>query len=160
MAGVNKVILVGNLGRDPELKHFDNGNAMCTMSIATSEEWKDKNTGEKKEKTEWHRVVTFSTLAENCGKYMSKGRQIYLEGKIQTREWEKDGEKRYTTEIVAQTVQFLGTKGDDQGQQQASYGNPEVPQQQQGNGYGQAPPSSGGYAQPEQPQKPDDDIPF
>ena len=110
MAGsVNKVILLGNLGRDPEVRTFQNGGKVCNLRIATSETWKDKNTGEKREKTEWHRIVAFRRLGEICGEYLSKGRQVYIEGRIQTRDWEdKDGIKRYTTEIVAHTVQFLG----------------------------------------------------
>ncbi|MDM8518303.1 single-stranded DNA-binding protein [Desulfobacterales bacterium HSG16] len=121
MAGVNKVILVGNLGRDPEVKYFQDGTAVCNFSVATSETWNDKNTGEKREKTEWHRVVAFRRLAEVCGQYLSKGKQVYIEGKLQTREWEgQDGAKRYTTEIVASTMQFLGTKG-DAGQQAGGF---------------------------------------
>ena len=108
MAGINKVILVGRLGKDPEVKYFTSGDAVCNFSIATSENWKDKNTGEKKEKTEWHRIVAFRKLAEICGQYLSKGSQIYLSGKLQTRSWEKDGATHYTTEIIADQIQFLG----------------------------------------------------
>ena len=108
MAGINKAILVGRLGRDPEIRYTPDGTAVCTFSIATSESWKDKNTGEKKEKTEWHRIVVWRKLAEICGEYLAKGRQVYIEGKLQTRSWEQDGVTRYTTEIVAMDVQFLG----------------------------------------------------
>ena len=108
MAGVNKVILIGNLGRDPEMRYFSDGTAVANFSIATSDEWKDKNTGEKKEKTEWHRIVVFRQLAEICGKYLTKGKQVYIEGKLQTRSWEKDGVTRYTTEIVANEMRMLG----------------------------------------------------
>ena len=108
MVGINKVILVGRLGKDPEVKYFTSGDAVCNFSIATSESWKDKNTGEKKEKTEWHRIVAFRKLAEICGQYLSKGSQIYLEGKLQTRSYEQGGSTRYVTEIVADQVQFLG----------------------------------------------------
>ena len=110
MAGINKVILVGNLGQDPEVRYTPDGTAVATFSIATSESWKDKNTGEKKERTEWHRIVAWRKLGEICGEYLAKGRQVYVEGKLQTRSWEKDGVTRYTTEIVAADVQFLGAK--------------------------------------------------
>lgn len=109
MAGINKAILVGRLGSDPEVRYTPSGVAVANFSIATSEEWKDKDTGEKKERTEWHRIVAWSKLGEICGEYLSKGRQVYVEGRIQTRSWEdRDGNKRYTTEIVASDVQFLG----------------------------------------------------
>jgi len=109
MAGVNKVILVGNLGRDPEVKYTPSGVTVANFSIATSEEWKDKETGEKQERTEWHRIVAWRRLGEICGEYLHKGSQIYIEGKLQTRAWEdRDGNKRYTTEIVAQSMQMLG----------------------------------------------------
>ena len=116
--GVNKVILVGTLGQDPEVKYLTNGNAVCNLSLATSEQWKDKQTGEKKEKTEWHRVVMFGKVAEIAGEYCRKGSQIYIEGKLETREWEKDGVKRYTTEIKVDmqgTMQLLGGKPSDGG---------------------------------------------
>jgi single-strand DNA-binding protein len=110
MAGVNKVILVGNLGRDPEIKYTPSGVAVANFSIATSDEWKDKNTGEKQERTEWHRIVAWRRLGEICGEYLRKGSQIYIEGKLQTRSWEdRDGNTRYTTEIVAQSMQMLGS---------------------------------------------------
>jgi len=109
MAGINKAILVGRLGSDPEVRYTPSGVAVANFNIATSEEWKDKDTGEKKERTEWHRIVAWSKLGEICGEYLSKGRQVYVEGRIQTRSWEdRDGNKRYTTEIVASDVQFLG----------------------------------------------------
>ena len=110
MAGVNKVILVGNLGRDPEIRYMPDGTAVANFSIATSEEWKDKNTGEKKSRTEWHRIVAFRRLGEICGEYLSKGKQVYIEGRLQTRSWEKDGITRYTTEILADKMQMLGSK--------------------------------------------------
>ncbi len=108
MSGINKVILIGNLGRDPEVRYTPDGAAVANFSIATSEQWKDKATGEKKERTEWHRIVAFRRLGEICGEYLSKGKQVYIEGRLQTRSWEKDGITRYTTEIVASDVQFLG----------------------------------------------------
>ena len=105
---INKVILIGNLGQNPEVKHSASGQAICNLSIATNESWTDKN-GQKQEKTEWHRVVVFGKLAEICGQYLQKGRQAYIEGKLQTRSWQdKDNQTRYTTEVVAQSVQFLG----------------------------------------------------
>ena len=110
MAGINKVILVGHLGGDPEMKYGSSGNAFTTFTMATSESWvKD---GQKEERTEWHRIIAFGKLAEICAKWLHKGKQIYLEGKIQTRSWEQDGIKRYTTEIVAGTMQMLGSRGD------------------------------------------------
>tara|TARA_B100001971_G_scaffold91031_1_gene83987 strand:- start:55884 stop:56339 length:456 start_codon:yes stop_codon:yes gene_type:complete len=106
---VNKVIILGRLGQDPELKYTPSGAAVCNFSLATSETWNDKASGQKQEKTEWHRIVVWGKLAELCNQYLSKGRQAFVEGKIQTRSWEdKDGNKRYTTEISAQTVQFIG----------------------------------------------------
>jgi len=112
MAGLNKVILIGNLGKDPVLRYTPDGTPVCNFSIATSDKWNDKNTGEKREKTEWHRIVAWRRLGEICGEYLSKGRQVYIEGKLQTRSWEKDGVTRYTTEIVASDVQFLGKRTD------------------------------------------------
>ncbi len=109
--GVNKVILVGNLGNDPESRQLPNGDAVCNMTVATSDTWKDKNSGEQREKTEWHRVVAFRRLAEIMGQYLHKGSKVYIEGKLQTRMWEKDGQKHYTTEIVASEMQMLDSKG-------------------------------------------------
>ena len=109
MAGVNKVILVGRLGRDPEVRYTPSGAAVANFTVATSEEWKDKNTGDKQERTEWHRVVAWRRLGEICGEYLHKGSQVYVEGRLQTRSWDdRDGNKRYTTEIVAQVMQMLG----------------------------------------------------
>ncbi|RKZ99493.1 MAG: single-stranded DNA-binding protein [Gammaproteobacteria bacterium] len=123
MAGVNKAILIGNLGRDPEIRYTQEGQAVVNFSIATSEEWKDKSTGEKQEKTEWHRIVAWGKLAENCGTYLSKGRQVYVEGRLQTRQWEKDGVTHYTTEVIADQVRFLNgneaAADNSQGQGQA-----------------------------------------
>lgn len=107
---VNKVIIVGRLGHDPEVRFAGNGNAVANFSVATDEEWKDKD-GNKQSRVEWHRVVVWGKLAELCGEYLKKGRQCFVEGKLQTREWEKDGVKRYTTEVVASEVTFLGGKG-------------------------------------------------
>jgi len=111
MAGVNKAILVGNLGRDPELRTTPNGQSVVNFTLATSETWTDKS-GERVERTEWHRIVVWGRTAETCAQYLSKGRTVYIEGRIQTREWEdKDGHKRYTTEINANTVNFIGPRG-------------------------------------------------
>jgi single-strand DNA-binding protein len=122
MASVNKVIIVGNLGQDPDVRYTQDGKAIANFSIATTESWKDKNTGEKKEKTEWHRVVVFGKIAEVCGEYLSKGSPVYIEGKLQTRKWtDKDGNDKYTTEIVVDmrgTVQFLGQRPQRDNQQQ------------------------------------------
>lgn len=112
MAGVNKAILIGNLGADPEARYTQSGAAVTNFRIATSEKWTGKD-GQPQERTEWHRIVTFGRLAETCRDYLSKGRQVYVEGRIQTRQWEdRDGNKRWTTEIVAQTVRFLGSRSD------------------------------------------------
>ena len=121
MAGINKAILIGRLGSDPEVRYTPSGVAVANFNIATSEEWKDKDSGEKKERTEWHRIVAWSKLGEICGEYLSKGRQVYIEGRIQTRSWEdRDGNKRYTTEIVAADVQFLGGRDAGSGARAAS----------------------------------------
>ena len=108
MGSVNKVILVGRLGADPEVKHLQNDRAVCNLSVATSEQWKDKQTGQKQEKTEWHRVTVWGEQAENCGKFLAKGREVYIEGKLQTRSYEKDGQKHYATDIIADRITFLG----------------------------------------------------
>ena len=109
--GVNKVILVGNVGNDPEVRYMPNGNAVANVSLATSETWKDKNTGDQQEKTEWHRVVFFNRLAEIVEQYVKKGSKLYIEGRLQTRSWEQDGVKRYTTEIVSNEMQMLDSRG-------------------------------------------------
>jgi len=113
--GINKVILVGNLGGDPETRYLPNGNAVTNITLATSDTWKDKQTGQQQERTEWHRVVLFGKVAEIAAEYLRKGSQCYIEGRLQTREWEKDGIKRYTTEVVVDmggTMQLLGGRGD------------------------------------------------
>jgi single-strand DNA-binding protein len=111
MASVNKVILVGNLGRDPETRYAPEGGAITNISIATTEQWKDKTSGEKQERTEWHRVVFFNRLAEIAGEYLKKGSQVYVEGALRTRKWQdKEGKERYTTEIVAERMQMLGSR--------------------------------------------------
>ena len=110
--GVNKVILVGNLGKDPEVRNMPNGNVVANITLATTESWKDKQSGEQQEKTEWHRVVMFRRLGEIAGEYLKKGSQVYIEGKLQTRKWQDNsGNDRYTTEIVASDMQMLGGRG-------------------------------------------------
>lgn len=114
MASVNKVILVGNLGKDPESRFMADGKAVCNFSIATTDKWKDKS-GEQKERTEWHRISVFDKLAEICGVYLKQGSQVYIEGRLQTRKWQdKEGKDRYTTEIMADRMQMLGSKGGEQ----------------------------------------------
>jgi len=130
MASLNKVMLIDNLGRDPEIRHTQAGSAVATLSVATNERWNTAE-GEKAERTEWHRVVAFGKLAEICGQHLAKGRTVYIEGRLQTRSWEKDGDKRSATEIVASSVLFIG-----------------------GNGKGASTPSS------EPPPVKDNDIPF
>jgi single-strand DNA-binding protein len=111
MASVNKVIIVGNLGRDPETRYATSGSAICNITVATSRQWKDKTSGEKKEETEWHRVVFYDRLAEIAGEYLKKGRPVYVEGRLKTRKWQdKEGVDRYTTEIVAEEMQLLGSR--------------------------------------------------
>ena len=186
MAGVNKVIIVGNLGKDPEVRFMPNGNAVANITVATSETWKDKQTGEAKEKTEWHRVVIFGKLAEIAGEYLKKGSKVYLEGSLQTRKWTKDdGTDQYTTEIVLQgfngVMQMLDGKpqGGNQGQQSGGFQQQQAPAQKVSSQFEQqqkqqaAPAQQGGFANqaPAQQQAPkvnpqepsidfDDDIPF
>ncbi|KEA49979.1 MULTISPECIES: single-stranded DNA-binding protein SSB1 [Mangrovibacter] len=178
--GVNKVILVGNLGQDPEVRYMPNGGAVANITLATSESWRDKQTGEMKEQTEWHRVVLFGKLAEVAGEYLRKGSQVYIEGQLRTRKWQdQGGQERYTTEIVVNvggTMQMLGGRqggqggapmGGNQGNQggQSGWGQPQQPQ---GNN---AAFSGGAQSRPQQaPSAPapsneppmdfDDDIPF
>lgn len=116
--GVNKVLLIGNCGSDPESKFLPSGGAVCNVTLATSESWKDKNTGQQQERTEWHRIVFFNRLAEIVGEYVKKGSKIYIEGSLRTRSWEQDGVKKYATEIVASEMQLLDSRG-DQNQQQS-----------------------------------------
>lgn len=158
--GVNKVILIGNVGGDPETRYMPNGNAVTNITLATTDSWKDKQTGQLQERTEWHRVVLFGKVAEIAGEYLRKGSQCYIEGRLQTREWEKDGVKRYTTEVVVDmngSMQLLGSRG----------GNSDEPRQPRP----QREPQQAARPAPSQPkpaaQQPapdydsfDDDIPF
>jgi single-strand DNA-binding protein len=165
---VNKVILVGRLGQNPEVRYTPSGAAVANFSIATNESWMDKQ-GQKQEKTEWHRIVVWGKQAENCSKYLTKGRQAYVEGRLQTRQWQdKDGQTKYTTEVQAQTIQFLGgaERGADQGQ---GMGQDNYSQAPQGGDYsqarGQAPAAFQGGNGPgingmEAPSFTEDDIPF
>jgi len=161
--GINKVILVGNLGQDPEVRYMPSGGAVANITIATSENWKDKNTGQQNEKTEWHRVVMFNRLGEIAGEYLRKGSKVYIEGKLQTRKWQdNNGNDRYTTEIVANEMQMLDARaggGDFAGgqQQQNSAPRQQYQQQNQGQNQNQSPAMSG---MPEQLADFDDDIPF
>ncbi|MGQ7815914.1 single-stranded DNA-binding protein [Metapseudomonas furukawaii] len=158
--GVNKVILVGNVGGDPETRYLPNGNAVTNITLATSESWKDKQTGQQQERTEWHRVVFFGRLAEIAGEYLRKGSQVYVEGSLRTREWEKDGVKRYTTEIVVDIngqMQLLG------GRPGADDGAPRAPRPQREPQ--QSAPQQRPAPQPAAQPAPDydsfdDDIPF
>ena len=109
-SGIYKVILVGNLGQDPEVKYTAGGDAVTTLSLATSDSWKDKDTGQDQERTEWHRVVLWRRLAEIAGEYLNKGSKVYVEGQLRTRKWEQEGQTRYTTEIIARELQFLDSK--------------------------------------------------
>jgi len=140
--GVNKVIIVGNLGNDPETRSMPSGMAVANFSVATSEMWKDKNTGEQQERTEWHRVAAFGRLGEICGQYLHKGSKVYIEGSLRTRKWQaQDGQDRWTTEIVASEMQMLDSRGGGQqgggqrSQQQSSGPYPEPPAQGDGDPY-------------------------
>jgi single-strand DNA-binding protein len=155
--GINKVILVGNLGNDPEVRYMPNGNAVANVSLATSDSWKDKATGEQQEKTEWHRVVFFNRLAEIVEQYVKKGSKLYIEGRLQTRSWEQDGIKRYSTEIIASEMQMLdgrgGAMGGDMGDK--PFGQQQAPgQRQQQAAAPQAQPAPTNF------DNFDDDIPF
>lgn len=154
--GINKVILVGNLGRDPEVRYSANGAAIANITIATSEQWTDKQSGQKQERTEWHRVVLFNRLGEITGEYLKKGSQVYIEGKLQTRKWQdQSGQDRYTTEIVANDMQMLGSRGEpaDGGYHAPQSGGLPQPQPRSQGGQGVAAPG-GNF------DDFDDDIPF
>ena len=190
MASLNKVMIIGNLGKDPEVSYTPSGMAVARFSVATKDFWTDKATGEKKEKTEWHRIVVFAKLAENCGRYLAKGRPVYVEGRLQTSSYEKDGITRYNTDIIANAVQFLGARGEgapaaqggsgggfqqNQGYQQGGgfqNNGPAYPQNTKSFQKPATPPNQGNFNQNSGPefdpymgdsgfhQPPDDDIPF
>ena len=146
--GINKVILVGNLGRDPETRYMPSGGAVTNVSIATSKSWRDRDSGEQKERTEWHRIVFFNRLAEIANEYLKRGSKVYVEGELRTREWEREGQKHYTTEIVANEMQMLDSRGE--GGIGAMGGGGSAPSRsQQSDDFG--PPPSDDF---------DDDIPF
>jgi single-strand DNA-binding protein len=152
--GVNKVIIIGNLGANPELKYLPSGQAVCEMRLATSETFNDKQ-GQRQERTEWHRVVCWGKTAENAAKYLEKGRQVYVEGRLQTRSWDdKEGNKRYTTEVVAQQVVFLGGGGGGERGERAPSSQQQSGEVRPARGAEAAPPDFGG------PGPADDDIPF
>jgi single-strand DNA-binding protein len=170
--GVNKVILVGNVGQDPETRYMPSGGAVTNLSIATSESWKDKNSGEAQERTEWHRVVFYQRLAEIVAEYVKKGSKLYIEGSLRTRSWEQDGVKRYATEIIASDMQMLDGRGEGKGMsdgeggraQQGGSGAPQAGAWQSGGGARSS--NAGSSRQPAPPQSApevnsfDDDIPF
>ncbi len=149
MASINKVILIGNLGRDPETRFLPSGSAVANISVATTDTWKDKTSGEKKEATEWHRVVFFGRLAEIVGEYLKKGSQVYVEGRLQTRKYQKDGQDHYSTEIIADTMKMLGSR--------SGMGGSEAREMRE-------PPAAGESRPAKKPvgqfQDMDDDIPF
>jgi single-strand DNA-binding protein len=156
MASVNKVILVGNLGKDPETRYMPNGEAVTNITVATSETWKDKTSGEKQEKTEWHRVTFYRRLAEIAGEYLKKGSQVYIEGRLETRKWQdKEGKDRYTTEIIANEMKMLGSRsgqGDPSGRERDSEARPPA---------GEGKPAASAKNKPAgQFSDMDDDIPF
>lgn len=154
--GVNKVILVGTCGQDPETRYTPGGTAITNLSLATSEQWTDKQTGQKVEKTEWHRVALFGKVAEIAGEYLRKGSQVYIEGKLVTREWEKDGIKRYTTEIIVDmqgTMQLLGGRPEGAGERTQRQPHPQA-------GAGQAAGATRSTARPDDDDNFDDDLPF
>lgn len=150
--GVNKVILIGNLGQDPEVKYMPNGNAVANITVATSESWKDKNTGENIDKTEWHRVVFFRRLAEIAGEYLKKGSKVYIEGKLQTRKWQdKNGKDNWTTEIIANEMQMLDSRGGGSSDFNQNQGAPSQSAPQSEQSQAAPAPANNDF---------DDDIPF
>jgi single-strand DNA-binding protein len=155
--GVNKVILVGNVGQDPETRYMPNGGAVTNLSLATSDSWKDKNTGEQQERTEWHRIVFYQRLAEIVAEYVKKGSKLYVEGRLQTRSWEQDGVKRYATEIIANEMQMLDGRGGDTGAG-AYQGNQNS--QPRSAAKGQQSPAAPAGSAPAGNDIYDDDIPF
>ena len=155
--GINKVILVGNLGRDPETRYMPSGGAVTNVSIATSKGWKDRDSGEQKERTEWHRIVFFNRLAEIAGEYLKRGSKVYIEGELRTRDWEKDGQKHYTTEVVASEMQMLDSRGEMGGGGSSSGGSGGNQGGSQGGGGSS---SAGDDFGPPPSDDFDDDIPF
>jgi len=168
MASINKVIIVGNLGQDPEVKYMPSGGAVTNISIATTDSWTDKSSGQKQEKTEWHRVVFFNRLAEIVGEYLRKGSQVYIEGSLRTRKWQdQSGQDKYTTEIVAREMQMLGSRAGGSSDFQQNSAPQQAPQQQasqqqapQGGGSQQNAPQQQSSAPSQNFDNFDDDIPF
>ncbi|MCL4183975.1 MAG: single-stranded DNA-binding protein [Burkholderiaceae bacterium] len=161
MASVNKVILIGNLGRDPETRYAPSGSAICNVRIATTRNWKDKASGEKREETEWHSVVFYDRLAEIAGEYLKKGRPVYVEGRLKTRKWQdKDGQDRYTTEIIAESMQLLGSRDGEGGGYSREPAAAGGASRGSGGGGGGGAAPAGGRAQPANFDDMDDDIPF
>lgn len=157
--GINKVILVGNVGGDPDVRYMPNGNAVTTLSVATSETWKDKQTGDKQERTEWHRVVCFNRLGEIAGEYVRKGSKLYVEGSLRTRKWQDpQGQDRYTTEIVASDIQMLDSKGG--ASQSYSEAPPAAAQQEGSSSAARSKPKAAQAAAQDAFDELDDDIPF
>ena len=161
MASLNRVILIGNLGRDPETRYLPNGDAVANISVATTESWKDKS-GEKQEKTEWHRVTLYRRLGEIAGEYLKKGSQVYIEGRIEYREYEKDGVKRYSTDIIASEMKMLGSRQGGGEPMDRDSGPSERPPRASGGGSGGGGGGSGGGSPPAKKKLDDfdDDIPF
>ena len=159
--GINRVILIGNLGGDPETRYLPNGNAVTNLTLATSDSWKDKQSGQMQERTEWHRVSLFGKIAEIADQYLRKGSKVYIEGRLQTREWEKDGIKRYTTEVIVDmggTMQMLDSRGDNAGTPQRSQ-TAQSPAQQRAAPQANAQAGQGAQPDPNYDSF-DDDIPF
>ncbi|RJX30188.1 MAG: single-stranded DNA-binding protein [Oxalobacter sp.] len=157
MASINKVIIVGNLGRDPETRYTTNGEAMCNIAVATSDRWKDKNSGEQRESTEWHRITFFGKLAEIAGQYLKKGSQVYVEGRLRTRKYtDKDGVEKYATDIIADQMQMLGSRQGGGEPSSDDYGSSRAPAQRGGGGGAKPAAKSGGANLSNM----DDDIPF
>jgi single-strand DNA-binding protein len=168
MASINKVIIIGNLGKDPEVRYTPNGSAVCNITVATSRQWKDKNSGDKQEETEWHRIVFFDRMAEIAGEYLKKGRPVYVEGRLKTRKWtDKDGVEKYTTEIMAENMQLLGGReGGGGGGDEGGGGGYSRGSQGGGGGGERSAPASRPAASKPAPKSStgfddmDDDIPF
>ena len=165
MKGINKVILIGSLGKEPEVRALGNGESVASFSLATSEKWRDKNTGETKEKTEWHKVVIFGKLANVAGQYLTKGSQVYIEGKLQTRKWtDQGGQDRHTTEVVVQgfsgVMQMLGSPNNQGRKQQYQPRQPQQPQQQYNYQNQQHQAQANNYQQVPNANDFNDDVPF
>lgn len=160
MASLNKMQIIGNLGKDPEVNYTPSGMAVARFSVATTDTWTDKATGQKNEKTEWHRIVAFNKLAENCGKYLTKGSPVYVEGKLQTSSYEKDGETRYSTDVIANAIQFLWSKPDGGQKQSTGYQNNPAQNNKRNSSHKPEPDFDPFGAGPGFNPPPDQNIPF